>query len=555
MVVSLDPHHLRVYRGIARLLLKYGREDIVAGAGLEAALLDEDRTVEVPADRAAALADDLEAMGPTFVKLGQLLSTRGDLLPPAYVAALGRLQDELEPFPFVEVEATVRDELGVRLSKAFTTFDEEPVAAASLGQVHHARLRDGRPVAVKVQRPGVRARVVDDLEALTEIAEVLDRRTEVGRSLRLVELVGELRRSLLRELDYRREAEHLVTLGRNLARYDRIVVPQPVDDYTTSRVLTMDLVRGRKLTDLGPLAQLELDGELLASQLVSAYLDQVMADGFVHADPHPGNVLLTDDGRIALLDLGMVAHVPPAVRERILKLLLAMNDGQVEDVVDAAVGLGEPGPDLDPRRLRAELADLVHRYQDRAISDIRVGAVVLEVSRATTTAGLRPPPALTLLAKALLNLDEIARLLDPGFEPDDAVRRRAAELASRQVWRSLSPSNAFSAVLDVKEFVEKLPARINRIADAIASGELTVNVESFDEERIIDGLHRMANRVATGVILAALILGAALLMQVETESTVLGYPTIAMVFFLVAAVLSLGLVVSILWGSRSRRRR
>ncbi|CAN5150548.1 hypothetical protein BH18GEM1_BH18GEM1_17430 [soil metagenome] len=229
-------------------------------------------------------------------KLGQLLSTRADLLPLPYLEALARLQDRVEAFPFEAVEEIVQTELGVRLSKAFASFDPKPLAAASLGQVHHAALRDGRPVAVKVQRPAIRQQIVEDLAVLEEIADFLDRRTDWGWRYGFVGLLDEFRKTLLRELDYRQEAANLVSLGKNLAEYERIIVPQPVDDYTTERVLTMDFVRGKKVTALGPLGRLEMDGEPLADELFKAYLQQTLVDGLFHADPHPRQCL-PDRGR------------------------------------------------------------------------------------------------------------------------------------------------------------------------------------------------------------------------------------------------------------------
>ncbi|MDQ1397387.1 MAG: ubiquinone biosynthesis protein, partial [Acidimicrobiaceae bacterium] len=359
MALILKPRHLGRYRDIARLLVKYGRSDVVHNIGLDEALDETDsREGDAPAE-ALELADDLERLGPTFIKLGQLLSTRADLLPPAYTAALARLQDSVEPFPFSQVEEIVTHELGVKLSSVFPSFEVEPLASASLGQVHRAELRDGRSVAVKVQRPGIRDRIVEDMEALGEIADFLDAHTEAGRRFGFADLLDQFRHSLMGELDYRREAANLTTMGNIVARYDRIVVPSPVDDLTTTRVLTMDLVKGRKITKLGPLAQMEMDGRLLAEQLFQAYLDQILVEGFFHADPHPGNVFLTDDHHLALLDLGMVARVPAAMRNSLVRLLLAVSDGRGEDVADVAVRMGRPLDGFDRDRFTREVAELV----------------------------------------------------------------------------------------------------------------------------------------------------------------------------------------------------
>jgi len=263
VALSLRPQHLRRYKDFVRLLVKYGRRDVVAQAGLDDVLEGDNGHGELTA-KGEDLAADLEALGPTYVKLGQLLSTRADLLPAPYIQSLARLQDDVEPFSPDEVEEVVCSALGARITNVFSSFDREPIASASLGQVHRATLHEGRPVAVKVQRPGIHQQIVEDMEALEEIAELLDHRTEWGRRFGFAAMVDQLRRSLMRELDYRREAQNLLTLADNLESFDRIVVPTPVVDLTRSTVLTMEFIGGRKISSLGPLAMTDVDGAELA---------------------------------------------------------------------------------------------------------------------------------------------------------------------------------------------------------------------------------------------------------------------------------------------------
>jgi ubiquinone biosynthesis protein len=278
---------------------------------------DQERQVSLEDQEAAeSLAADLERLGPTFVKLGQLLSSRVDILPPAYTTALARLQDRVEPFPFEEVEGRVSEELGVRLSKAFREFDEKPLASASMAQVHRAVLRNGRVVAVKVQRPGIQEMILDDLDALDDLATFLDEHSDRAHRYRLADILEQFRQSLIEELDFRNEARNLVTLGENLEGMETIQVPRPVADYSTSRVLTMELIHGRKVTALSAIALLELDRRELAEQLFRAYLKQILVDGFFHADPHPGNIFITDDHRLALIDLGQTATLSPGSEGR-----------------------------------------------------------------------------------------------------------------------------------------------------------------------------------------------------------------------------------------------
>ncbi len=547
MGISLKPQHLKRYRQLARLMLRYGRADMVRDSGLEAALLEEDRVEARPGEAAKAehLADDLERMGPTFVKLGQLLSTRPDLVPAPYADALARLQDDVEPFPFEEVERIVTAELGVRLSRAFASFDETPLAAASLGQVHRATLRDGRPVAVKVQRPGVRERIVEDLDALGEIADFMDRHTAAGRRYEFGRLLEELRRGVIIELDYRREASHMERLGANLAEFERILVPAAVDGYSTSRVLTMEYVRGKKITSLGPLARMELPGAALAEELFRAYLKQILVDGFFHADPHPGNVFVTDDGRIALIDLGMVGQIAPELQQRLLRMILAVSEGRGEEAAEVAIEIGERRGDFDRAEFVRTAAAATAGFQGTA-REIQVGRMLLEVSRNAAENGLRMPPELAMLGRALLALDQVGRTLDPDFDPNDTIRRNAADVMRQRMLRGASPANAFSGLLEMNDFVQRLPGRLNRALDSFVNNETEVRIRLAEEAWMLAGMQKISNRIATGLVLAALIVGAAMLMRIPTRMTLFGYPAIAMVLFLLAAAMGFWMVISAL---------
>lgn len=558
MTLSLHPHHLKRYKDIARLFLKYGRSGLAKPLTADDLALEiEDGEPQAEPSAPEELARDLEELGPTFVKLGQLLSTRADLLPLDYVAALSRLQDRVEPFPYEDVERIVQEELGVRISKGFSSFDPVPVAAASLGQVHRAELRDGRPVAVKVQRPDIRKQVIEDLAVLDEVATTLSDKTEWGRRYNVSEVVREFRRVLLQELDYRLEADNLVKLGQNLADIDRVVVPQPISDYTTDRVLTMDFVHGRKITSIGPLRSLEMDGEPLADALFEAYLKQVLVDGLFHADPHPGNVFVTDDDRLALIDLGMVSRISPAMREKLLRLLLAVSEGRGEEAAELTIAMGENGSDrsLDREDFRREIIELVGEHQDLRVQEIDVGMLVLRISRVAADNGVRMPREMTMLGKTLLNLDMVARTLAPDFDPNAAVRRKATQIASEQMQAQLSPGNILASVMEAAEFVQKLPGRVNRILDDLANNRLRFQADVIDEDTLVEGFQKVANRIATGLVVAALIVGAAMLMDVETDFRILGYPGLAMLLFAGAVGVGVWLLYDILAHDRQVDRR
>jgi len=554
MVVSLKPERLKRYKDVAMLLIKYGRSDLISVAGLEGSVLPDEIVAESEAAPAEDLARDLEKLGPTFIKLGQLLSTRADLLPGPHLEALTRLQDQIEPFPYDEVERIVSGELAVRMSKAFADFEPTPLAAASLSQVHRAYMRDGREVVVKVQRPNIRELIVADLEALNEIAHFLDQHTELGRRYEFENMLVNLRKSLLRELDFTIEANNLHTIGQNLAEFENIVVPEPIDDFTTTRVLTMEYISGKKITALNPLRLLEIDRGLLADELFRAYLKQFLIDGFFHADPHPGNVFLTDDDRIALLDVGMVGRMTRTFQDNLLRLLLAISEGRGEMAAQAAIKMGEEKEGFDRTAFERRITDLVADNSDAILSRMNAGKVTLEITRISADCWFRLPAEFTMIAKALLNLDRVVYALDPNFDPNIIIRERANEILQRNILKSVAPNNLLSSVVDLKQFAETLPMRVNRILDAAGNNELRFKVDAIDEKVVLEGLQKVANRITLGLVVAALIVGAAMLMRVETSFRIFGYPGLAMIFFLLAAAAGLLLVFNILFYDEKRRK-
>lgn len=517
------------------LLWRHGRSDVFRTLAKIGELRDEEELTKEDQPSPEELARDLEKMGPTFVKLGQVLSSRADLLPEPYLKALSRLQDNVKPFSFEQVEEIVQTELGVRLSKAFREFSPEPLAAASLGQVHKAILRDGRPVVVKVQRPNIRKQIAEDLEVMEEMATFIDEHTEVGKRHRFCELLEQFRKTLVLELDYEHEASNMTVFNQNLREFPRIVSPLPIADYTTRAVLTMTYIHGQKVTEISPLLRLDFNGQGLADELFKAYLKQVLVDGIFHADPHPGNVLLTDDFRIALLDLGMVDHVMPRMQENLIKLLLAISEGRSEDTAQIAIEISRTRDDFDEPTFCRRLGALVAEMQDHNLKQLDPGRSLLEITRVAGETGLYVPSELTLLGKTLLQLHQIGRCLEPDFNPNAAIRNHVHAILNRRVKKDFTTGNFFAAMLDVKDFARQLPNRLNKVLDAVGKGEIELKLRNDDTLYILDGLQKIANRIAAGLVLAALIIGAALLMQVKTKFEIFGYPGLAILCFFGAA--------------------
>ena len=544
MILSLMPAHLKRYKDVVSLFLKYGKADLLRGADLT---LGDDFPISDRDGKAGDLAGDLEKRGPTFIKLGQLLSTRGDLLPPVMTEALARLTDHVEPVPVEIILQVLEEELKVKVSRVFPEFDHRPLAAASLGQVHRASLRDGRQVVVKIQRPDIRPQIIQDMEALAEVAAFLEEHTQLGRRYHLASVLEEFRVSLLRELDYRQEARHLTTLAENLREFNRIVVPKPVEDLSTSRVLTMEYLSGRKISLLDPLERVEIKGEELADQLFQAYLKQILVDGFVHADPHPGNVLITDDGKLALIDLGMVVRLNTRIQNHLVAILLAIGEAKSEEAADAVLQLDPDAEGVDRETFVRQIGEILGKVKDSQLDELDMGRVLVDITRAAVECGMHMPSEISMVGQTLLKLDSVGRQLAPDFKTAEAIRQHALQVMRGRVLKSESLGGFFSTVMELKDFARHLPVRINRILDAVADNRLKVEVRALDEIRLMEGLQKIANRITLGLVLAALIIGASLTLRIDSPVRLFGYPALPILLFLAAAAGILLLIFSILF--------
>lgn len=537
------------YAQIGAFLLRYRKAGVFDGLDLdvrEANLADQ--ADQVPDGQPEQFVDDLEALGPTFIKIGQALSTRPDMVPPAYLSALERLQDDVAPVPVEAVRALIEEELGARIAVLFGSFDDEPLAAGSMAQVHAATLRDGRPVVVKVQRPHIAEVLREDLSILEKLAGAAERMTEIGRRYGFVDWVGELRHSLANEIDFQLEADNLRRFAANLKVYPRLYVPRPLDDFTTARILTMDRVRGVKVTHIPPLRRIEHPMGAEASELMRAYLDQVFVHGLVHADPHPGNVLLMDDQRLALFDLGMVARLPPRTRRNLLKLLLGAIGGNADQVGEISEAMGTPLEDFEHGAYRRQIDQLVSGYVGRqeAKRGFSEGRLVLELARVGAMCGLRPPPEMGILGKTLLNLEAVTTALDPDMDVRALVEQHLQHVMRQQALSSMSPANLASEWLDMQELARHTPQHMAAILRTLAENRLRVRIDGLEESRMMESIQKIANRVATGVIVAALVVGAALTARIDGGGRMFGLPYLSVLFLGVAAVLGLSLLVNAL---------
>lgn len=536
---------------VVAMLARYRKSGILTGLDLGDAPDDDGADDETDA-LAERFASDLEEMGPAFVKLGQALSTRPDLVPASWITALERIQDDATPAPVGDIEALLESELGVRASKIFAEIDPEPMAAASLAQVHRAVLHDGRVVALKIQRPDASGAVRTDLDVLAGLAGTADTMTDAGRRLRLSDWIAEFRKTMLNELDYRIEAENLERFGRHLAEYPLLRVPKPLWDYVTPRLLVMEWIDGINVTRISGLRRTELDTSPATIQLLRAYLDQVFVHGDIHADPHPGNVLLCNDGHIALIDLGMVATIPPRQRERLLKLVFAAVDGRGEDVARELVAIGTRLEDFDEGAYVREVSQVVARYAS-SVRRSSEGRMVLELVRRATECGLRSPPEISLLGKTLLNLERVVDALSPELDVKAQIEDHLQSLLRARVRKALSPANLATEAMELHELVREAPRKLSDTLSLLASNRLQVRLAGLDDSRLMENLQKIANRIASAVVIAALLLSSTQLMQMSAGPRLFGYPALAVVMFVVAAILGVMLVLSAMRYDRHAR--
>lgn len=535
---------------ILGFLFRYRHSGLFSGI----AKLPEENSLAIEEGTPEELTHDLEALGPAFVKIGQMLSTRPDIVPPAFASSFERMQEAVEPVPFDAIREVVESELGVRLNHAFSEFGETPLGSASLAQVHRARLRDGTAVAVKVQKPGIAQQLLGDLELLRGFAKQADRFTDMGRRVRFSDWLEEFGRTLLNELDYQAEAENLARFREHLAPFKELWVPAPVWDLTRRRVLTMELVEGVRVDQIPGVRRTEEPMDALADALLRGYLDQIFVHGEIHADPHPGNLRVTRDGRLAIFDLGMVTNLAPKRRDTLLKLLFAAVDGRGEQVADEAIAVGTRLEDYDEERFVREVGQLVSHYRAHP-QTTSPGRVVLELVRIATTSGLRTPPELSLLGKTLLNLDAVSRCLSPDMDVKAIVERHLQHVMRARLRQSLSSPNLASELIEIQTLLREGPRKLSDALSLIAENKLQLRVAGLEESRLMENLQKIANRISAGLVTAALIVASSLMMRVETRSTLWGYPTVALLLFLVGAGLGVGIVVSALRGDRSAKAR
>jgi predicted unusual protein kinase regulating ubiquinone biosynthesis (AarF/ABC1/UbiB family) len=465
-----------------------------------------------PATREGAqeFRQGLEELGTTYVKLGQLLSSRPDLLPDVYIEELSKLVDDAPPVPFEEIERAIDEAIG---EDAFARIDPEPLASASIAQVHPALLKDGREVVVKVRRPGVREQVELDLDVMRTTVSFLNKHSETAQLLQLEALADELEVHLRGELDLTEEAHNTELVGRVIAEFPELLVAKVIHPYVTETVLVLERIHGEKVGADHGLAKEE--AQHLARQFFRAYIRQVTVEGVYHADPHRGNVFLTTDGRLALLDFGLLGRLDDETRTTLSLLLLAIARNRADDVASLILSLSLTTFDSDEAAFLHELRRKLPRYHWRPLSGIRAGEALADVQRICLRYGIRLPPAFALVGKTLSQADSIARTLDPELDPIALLEDEAGDLMLVEAERSLQPDQLLSLLFTQLGPLTRLPRRVGQIADRLETGTLKVGIAPTGLEDLEHVLGSVANRIGASIIVVGLLLSSALIARVR----------------------------------------
>lgn len=547
---------LRRYRQIVRVLFKYGFDHALELMGLSQFVTRWRKLVRRPEPEIALLSSAermrlaLEELGPTFVKLGQILSTRPDVIPRNFILEFSKLQDHVPSFPFEAALDQIRTELKREPEECFSFIDPEPLAAASIAQVHRARLLSGEEVVIKLRRPGVVEFVETDIDAIMGLASLAERHLPQSEIYDPVGLVKEFARTIRREMDFAREGHTIEKFAENFAGDATLHFPKVHWDQTARGVLTMEFIDGIKVSDSAALDAAGLDRRLIARRGADAFLKMVLTHGFFHGDPHPGNVLILPDNVICLLDYGMVGRLDAQLKGYLTDILLAIVQRDVDEVISLLLYSGEITDTLDTRALRRDLSAFIDSYYEIPLHEIEVGRMLLEFLEIITTYRIKFQPDLMLLSKALVAIEGMGRELDPDFDMVEHLRpfmKKAVKdrVSPRQIMREMS-----SHLLSYVTLARNLPRDLKEFLNRINRNKFKIDLEHRGLDRALREFDKSINRLSSSLIIAALIVGSSIVMQTDKGPKIFEFPVFAFLGYTIAGFIGLWWVVAIIRSGR-----
>jgi ubiquinone biosynthesis protein len=545
--------HIKRYREIVQVLAKHGFGNLIDQLELVPYLSLPRRllggvTAGPPLTAPERMRLAIEELGPTFIKFGQIMSTRPDLIPTPYLAQLVKLRDTVPPAPWEAVRGQLERELDGSPDELFASFETEPVAAASLGQVHQAILPNGEEVVVKAQRPGIEKTVEVDLEIFFDLAHLIQERTPLGEIYDFVEIAEEFAFTLRNEMDYRREGHNADRFRHKFADETALHIPKVYWDYTSRRVLTLERLSGIKIDDVSALDAAGVDRRQVAQSAARIVIKEVLEDGFFHADPHPGNFFVMDEAVIGAMDFGMVGHLDQRDRENLVRLYIVSTQLDTEAIVEQLIRMGAASRDVDRLGLQRDIGRLLNRYHGLPLKEIRAREVIEEVMPIAFRHHMRLPSRFWLLGKTLVMMEGVGLQLDPDFDifavSQPYVRKFLWQMVSPRTWgRRLLKSSG-----DWGELLADLPRRVPHLIDQLEEGDLQFTLRLREIENLVVRLDRVGNRLSISVLLAAFIVSLALLMPSFLDSRQGWVSWLIVLGFVAASGLGLWLLLSI-WRS------
>ncbi|WP_305064935.1 ABC1 kinase family protein [Methanococcoides sp.] len=488
----------------------------------------------------------LEELGPTYVKFGQLMSMREDLIPKEYAEEFSKLQDDVPPFDYSEIERIIEEELGKKVENLFLSFDKKPVAAASLGQVHRAKLHGGTEVAVKVQRPGIRKVIDSDLDILYSIAGFAEEHVEEAKLYNPVEIVDELQRSIYAEMDYTQEARNIERFQNNFKKDPNIIIPGVYWEYSSRRVLTLDYIDGIKSDNFKKIDELGLDRDKIAECGAEAFMKQIFEDGFFHADMHSGNVLIMEDGRIALLDFGMVGHISKEIRNLLIDALISITRGDVNQFLEVLKDFGMVPTEIDVHAFKIDYEHVLNKYYSRSLKQLDTPLMIAEMMALLRKFKIRIPPNIALLFKGVITVSGFGLQMVPDFNVTVIAEPYARDIMRTRFRPRNIADTLYTDMWYTARMLHKAPLQISHILSIAEKGYLSIKFEHHGMDRIVAELNASSNRLAFSLIISSIILGSSLIIQTGMQPHVGGVPLFGVAGFVMAAFMGLWLMVYIL---------
>lgn len=545
-MLTKSKRHLHRYQEIARVLAKHGWGWMLGRLGITEHLgkhADLTREEHAPAH----IREMLEELGPTFIKLGQLLSTRPDIIPEQYINELEKLQDTTPTVPAPLIRSIIETEFGEPITEQFLEFDDIPLAAASLAQVHRAKLLDGTSVIIKVQRPNIRELVETDIEIMYKRARFLESHWEKARTYGLMDIVDEFAITIREELDYTREARNTDRLRDQMSDEKCIRIPSVYWNLTTSHLLTLEEIHGIKITEIINRPQEGIDPKILADQLASAFLKQVFVDGLFHADPHPGNILVTPDGEIALVDCGQVGRLDAENRAGAIRMLMAFEQHDPRVLADEILHLGITQTEVDVRLLTRDLSKVLRSYYDVPARSVNMGQLLTRVLNVSASHRIRLPVSFAVLGKVFTNIDGICSQLDPDFNFTTIARSYVGKAVRSELSSENLINEFYSAAASMRSFMFALPDNLDRLIRKAVEGTLRVEFKHQGLDQVIEAFNRSANRISIALIVAGSIVGSSLVVSAgRGAKSWFGLPALGILGYIVATFFGVWLIVSIL---------